>query len=73
MARINKILATYERVAVEKKEGQIAEAVNSRAWSQGINSSDDICSLISAAVILTMTFGVAMLMVYEFALVELTI
>jgi len=73
LARINKILATYERVAVEKQEGQIAEAVNSRAWSQGINSSDDICSLISAAVILTMTFGVAMLMVYEFALVELTI
>ena len=73
MARINKILATYERVAVEKQEGQIAEAVNSRAWSQGLNSSDDICSLISAAVILTMTFGVAMLMMYEFALVELTI
>ena len=73
MARINKILATYERVAVEKKEGQIAEAVNSRPWSQGINSSDDICSLISAAVILTMTFGVAMLVLYEFVLVELTI
>jgi len=32
-----KILATYERVAVEKQEGQIAEAVNSRPWSQGIN------------------------------------
>jgi hypothetical protein len=29
--------------------------------------------LISAAVISTMTFGVAVLMVYEFALVELTI
>jgi hypothetical protein len=61
LARINKILAAYERVAVEKQEGQIAEAVNSRAWSQGINSSHDICSLISAAVILTVTFGVAML------------
>ena len=36
LARI-KILATYERVALEKQEGQIAEAVNSRPWSQGIN------------------------------------
>jgi hypothetical protein len=73
LARINQILATYERVALEKQEGQIAKAVNFRPWSQGINYGDDICSLISAAVILTMTFGVAMLMVYEFVLVELTI
>ena len=29
LARINKTLATYERVAVEKQEGQIAQAVNS--------------------------------------------
>ncbi|MEQ9672583.1 DUF6753 family protein [Coleofasciculus sp. G2-EDA-02] len=29
VTRINKTLATYERVAIEKQEGQIAEAVNS--------------------------------------------
>lgn len=28
MARINKTLGTYERVAVEKQEGQMATAVN---------------------------------------------
>jgi hypothetical protein len=41
---------------------QLAEAVNSRPWSQGITSGEDISSLISAAVIWTMTFGVAMMM-----------
>ena len=41
----NKILATYERVAFEKQEGQIAQAVNCRPWSEWIEHGGDISAL----------------------------
>ncbi|MGL5131480.1 MAG: DUF6753 family protein [Planktothrix sp.] len=63
VGRINKTLATYERVAVEKQEGQIAEAVNSLVRQTELRRvATSARSLMVAAGILLTTLGVGALM-----------
>lgn len=63
VARINKTLATYERVAIEKQEGQIAEAVNSLVrQTQLTKVATSAYSLVPAAGILLVMLGVGALM-----------
>ncbi len=63
VGRINKTLATYERVAVEKQEGQIAEAVNSLVRQTELTKvATSARSLMVAAGILLTTLGVGALM-----------
>lgn len=63
VGRINKTLATYERVAVEKQEGQIAEAVNSLVRQTELTKvATSARSLVAAAGILLTTLGVGALM-----------
>lgn len=63
VARINKTLATYERVAVEKQEGQIASAVNSLVRQTELRKvATSARSLVVAAGILLTTLGVGALM-----------
>lgn len=63
MERINKTLATYERVAVEKQEGQIASAVNSLVrQTQLTKVATSARSLVVAAGVLLTTLGVGALM-----------
>lgn len=63
VGRINKTLATYERVAVEKQEGQIAEAVNSLVRQTELTKIvTSARSLMVAAGILLTTLGVGALM-----------
>jgi len=62
VGRINKTLATYERVAVEKQEGQIAEAVNSLVRQTELTKvATSARSLVVAAGILLTTLGVGAL------------
>ena len=59
MGRINKTLATYERVAVEKQEGQISEAVNSLVRQKELRRvATSAHSLVAGAGILLTTLGV---------------
>lgn len=63
VGRINKTLASYERVAVEKQEGQIAEAVNSLVRQTQLRRvATSAGSLVVAAGILFTTLGVGALM-----------
>nr|WP_264480735.1 DUF6753 family protein [Planktothrix agardhii] len=63
VGRINKTLANYERVAVEKQEGQIAEAVNSLVRQTELTKvATSARSLMVAAGILLTTLGVGALM-----------
>ena len=63
VGRINKTLATYERVAVEKQEGQIAEAVNSLVRQTELTKvAISVRSLVVAAGVLLTTLGVGALM-----------
>jgi hypothetical protein len=63
VGRINKTLASYERVAVEKQEGQIAEAVNSLVRQTELRRvATSAGSLVVAAGILLTTLGVGALM-----------
>ena len=63
VGRINKTLASYERVAVEKQEGQIAEAVNSLLRQTELRRvATSARSLVVAAGILLTTLGVGALM-----------
>jgi hypothetical protein len=63
VGRINKTLASYERVAVEKQEGQIAEAVNSLVRQTELTRwRTSALALIPAAGILLTTLGVGALM-----------
>ena len=63
VGRINKTLATYERVAVEKQDGQIAEAVNSLLRQTELRRvATSAGSLVVAAGILLTTLGIGALM-----------
>ena len=63
VARINKTLANYERVAVEKQEGQIASAVNSLVRQTELTKvATSVRSLVVVAGILLTTLGVGALM-----------
>jgi hypothetical protein len=63
VARINKTLASYERVAVEKQEGQIAEAVNSLVRQTALRRvATSARSLVVAAGVLLTTLGIGALM-----------
>jgi hypothetical protein len=63
VGRINKTLASYERVAVEKQEGQIAEAVNSLVRQTELRKvATSAGSLVVAAGILLTTLGIGALM-----------
>ena len=63
VGRINKTLASYERVAVEKQEGQIAEAVNSLVRQTELRRvATSAGSLVVAAGILLTTLGIGALM-----------
>ena len=63
VVRINKTLASYERVAVEKQEGQIAEAVNSLVRQTELTRvATSAGSLVVAAGILLTTLGIGALM-----------
>ena len=63
VGRINKTLASYERVAVEKQEGQIAEAVNSLMRQTELRRvATSAGSLVVAAGILLTTLGIGALM-----------
>ncbi|MEG3973068.1 hypothetical protein QT970_00390 [Microcoleus sp. herbarium8] len=63
VGRINKTLASYERVAVEKQEGQIAEAVNSLLRQTELRRvATSAGSLVVAAGILLTTLGIGALM-----------
>ncbi|WP_265238874.1 DUF6753 family protein [Lyngbya sp. CCAP 1446/10] len=63
VGRINKTLATYERVAVEKQDGQIAEAVNFLVRLIELRIvTISVRSLVIAAGILLTTLGVGALM-----------
>jgi hypothetical protein len=63
VGRINKTLASYERVAVEKQEGQIAEAVNSLVRQTELRRvATSARSLVVAAGILLTTLGIGALM-----------
>ena len=63
MGRINKTLATDERVAVEMQEAQIAEAVNSLVCQTELTKvATSARSLVVAAGILLTTLGVGALM-----------
>lgn len=63
VAKINKTLATYERVAVEKQERQIASAVNSLVRQTELTKvATSARSLVAAAGILFTTLGVGALM-----------
>jgi hypothetical protein len=63
VGRINKTLASYERVAVEKQEGQIAEAVNSLVRQTELRRvATSARSLVVAAGLLLTTLGIGALM-----------
>lgn len=63
VGRINKTLASYERVAVEKQEGQIAEAVKSLVRQTELRRvATSAGSLVVAAGILLTTLGIGALM-----------
>ncbi len=63
VGRINKTLASYERVAVEKQEGQIAEAVNSLLRQTELTRwRTSALALISAAGILLVALGAGAVM-----------
>nr|WP_242056983.1 DUF6753 family protein [Planktothrix sp. FACHB-1355] len=63
MGRINKTLANYERVAVEKQEGQIASAVHSLVRQTELTKvATSARSLVAAAGVLLTTLGVGALM-----------
>jgi len=63
VARINKTLASYDRVAVEKQEGQIAAAVNSLVRQTELKRvGTSARSLVVAAGILLTTLGIGALM-----------
>ncbi|MEG4856422.1 hypothetical protein QUB75_01850 [Microcoleus sp. K1-B6] len=63
VGRINKTLASYERVAVEKQEGQIAEAVNSLVrQTQLTRWRTSALALIPAAGILLVALGAGAVM-----------
>jgi len=63
VGRINKTLATYERVAVEKQDGQIAEAVNFLVRLTELRIvTTSVRSLVIAAGILLTRLGVGALM-----------
>ncbi len=63
VGRINKTLASYERVAVEKQEGQIAEAVNSLVRQTELTRvATSARSLVVAVGILLTTLGIGALM-----------
>ncbi|MEG4009854.1 hypothetical protein QUA41_29215 [Microcoleus sp. Pol11C1] len=63
VGRINKTLASYERVAVEKQEGQIAEAVNSLVRQTELRRvATSVGSLVVAAGILLTTLSIGALM-----------
>jgi hypothetical protein len=63
VGRINKTLASYEGVAVEKQEGQIAEAVNSLVRQTELRRvATSARSLVVAAGILLTTLGIGALM-----------
>jgi hypothetical protein len=63
VGQINKTLASYERVAVEKQEGQIAEAVNSLLRQTELRRvATSARSLVVAAGILLTTLGIGALM-----------
>ncbi len=63
MGRINKTLASYERVAVEKQEGQIVEAVNSLVRQRELRRvATSAGSLVVAAGILLTILGIGALM-----------
>jgi hypothetical protein len=63
VGRINKTLASYERVAVEKQEGQIAEAVNSLVRQTELTRwRTSALALIPAAGILLVALGVGAVM-----------
>ncbi|MEG4940821.1 DUF6753 family protein [Microcoleus sp. F4-D5] len=63
VARINKTLASYERVAVEKQEGQIAEIVNSLVrQTQLTRWKTSALALIPAAGILLVALGAGAVM-----------
>jgi hypothetical protein len=63
VGRINKTLASYERVAVEKQEEQIAEAVNSLVRQTELRRvATSARSLVVAAGILLTTLGIGALM-----------
>ncbi|MEG4293250.1 7-cyano-7-deazaguanine synthase [Microcoleus sp. C2C3] len=63
VGRINKTLASYERVAVESQEGQIAEAVNSLVRQTELRRvATSAGSLVVAAGILLTTLGIGALM-----------
>jgi hypothetical protein len=63
VGRINKTLASYERVAVEKQEGQIAEAVNSLVRQTELTRvATSARSLVVVAGILLTMLGVGALM-----------
>ena len=63
VGRINKTLASYERVAVEKQEGQIAEAVNSLVRQTELTRwRTSALALIPAAGILLVALGAGAVM-----------
>jgi hypothetical protein len=63
VGRINKTLAACERVAVEKQEGQIAEAVNSLVRQTELRRvATSARSLVVAAGIMLTTLGIGALM-----------
>lgn len=63
VARINKTLATYERGAVKKQEGQIASAVNSLVRQRKLTKvATSTRSLVVAVGVLLTTLGVGALM-----------
>lgn len=63
VGRINKTLASYERVAVEKQEGKIAEAVNSLVRQTELTRvTTSARSLVVAAGILLTTLSIGALM-----------
>ncbi|MEG4118424.1 hypothetical protein QUA43_13240 [Microcoleus sp. N9_B4] len=63
VGRINKTLASYERVAVEKQEGQIAEAVNSLLRQTELTRwRTSALALIPAAGILLVALGAGAVM-----------
>ena len=63
VARINKTLASYERVAVQKQEGQIAEAVNSLVRQTELTRwRTSALALIPAAGVLLVALGAGAVM-----------